>query len=151
MTKTALVLTAALLLAGGVRASSQVKPDTLRYEPFVWESRPPAGCPFPQSRELKGMRLLGVKSGFHVADTWYPSWAEDDRLYSPYTDGSCPRLDGSIELSWSGGEQAVTGQAVIEGSDPMTLTLYSLGLSKGSPLPYQGRYPCGSLIYKNMW
>src|SRR5512137_706866 len=108
MTRTSVVLAAAALLSIGMTVSSQVKPDTLRYEPFVWESRPPADCPFPQSKEFKGIKLLGAKSGFHVADTWYPTWASDDRLYSPYTDGSCPRLDGSTEHSWSGGEQAVT-------------------------------------------
>lgn len=134
-----------------VLAQSQVKPDTLTYKPFIWKSEPPAGCPFKQSESLKGIKLLGVKSGFHVADTWYPTWAEDDRLYSPYTDGPCPRLDGSYENSGSGGETATTGQAVIEGIDPLNLTVYSLGLSKASPAPYQGRYPCGSLIYNKIW
>lgn len=131
--------------------NSQVRPDTLTYKPFIWKSEPPSGCPFKQSESLKGIRLLGVKSGFHVADTWYPAWADDDKLYSPYTDGTCPRLDGSLESSNSAGETATTGQAVIEGNDPLNLTVYSMGLSKASPAPYQGRYPCGSLIYNKIW
>lgn len=142
-----------LLLISGTFTllSAQDKPDTLSYKSFIWKSETPAGCPFKQSELLKGIRLLGIKSGFHVADTWYPTWAEDDRLYSPYTDGRCPRLDGSYETSGSGGETATTGQAVIEGNDPLHLTVYSLGLSKASPEPYQGRYPCGSLIYNKIW
>ncbi len=151
MKRSTTLLAAVLVLCTSAGAHAQVKPDTLRYEPFVWASRPPAECPFPASNTLKGIRFLGVKSGFHVADTWYPTWGSDDRLYSPYTDGNCPRMDGGTDLSWSGGEQAVTGQAVIEGRDPMSLTVYSLGTSKGSPLPYQGRYPCGSLMYNGVW
>jgi len=130
---------------------SQVKPDTLSFKPFVWKSETPSDCSFKQSKELKGIKFLGIKSGFHVADTWYPTWADDDKLYSPFTDGGCPRLDGSYESSGSGGENATTGQAVIEGDAPLSLKVYSLGLSKASPIPYQGRYPCGSLIYNKVW
>jgi hypothetical protein len=140
-------------------AFSQVKPDTLRYDPFVWKSEPPADCPFEQSKDLKGIRFLGLKSGFHVGDTWYPSWASDGRMYSPFTDGPCPRLDGGTDLSISDGsapqgygmEHASTGQAVIEGDNPMELNIYSLGLSHASPVPYHGRYPCGSLVYNKVW
>lgn len=75
-------------------------------------------------------------------------------MYSPYTDGSCPRLDGGRDQSDSGqgrGEYATTGQAVIEGDDPLNLKIYSLGLTTASALPYQGRYPCGSLVYGGVW
>ena len=131
--------------------NGQEKPDTLTYKPYIWKSEIPAGCPFPQSKDLKGIKFLGMKSGFHVADTWYPVWADDGNLYSPYTDGRCPRLDGSSENSNSSGVNATTGQAVIEGDDPLNLKVYSLGLSKASPAPYQGRYPCGSLIHEKIW
>jgi hypothetical protein len=140
-----------VLLLVNLQITAQVKPDTLTFKPFIWKSEVPAGCPFKQSSAFKGINFLGVKSGFHVADTWYPSWADDDRLYSPYTDGATPRLDGSWEGSNSAGENATTGQAVIEGSDPVNITVYSLGLSKASPAPYQGRYPCGSLVYNKVW
>ena len=130
---------------------SFVKPDTLSFKPFVWKSEVPSSSPFMLSKEINGIKFLGIKSGFLVADTWYPTWAEDDNLYSPFTDGRCPRLDGSFETSTSAGENATTGQAVIEGDDPLTLKVYSLGLSKGAPMPYQGRYPCGSLIYNKVW
>ncbi len=153
------IFTGLMLIPGNHPAFTQVKPDTLTYGAFVWRSEPPAGCPFEPSRELTGIRFLGKKSGFHVADTWYPSWAEDDRLYSPYTDGPCPRLDGSNDLSISDGsapqgyslEHTSTGQAVMEGDDPMNIRIYSLGLSHDSSLPYHGRYPCGSLVYNGTW
>jgi len=142
-----------------IPAITQTGPDTLSFRPFVWKSEPPPDCPFEPSGELNGIKFMGKKSGFHVADTWYPSWAEDDKLYSPYTDGPCPRLDGSTDLSVSDGnapqgyslEHTSTGQAVIEGEDPMKLKVYSLGLSFAPSLPYHGRYPCGSLVYKGIW
>src|SRR5512137_3011821 len=147
----------AILILGTVslgRAFGQPKPDVVKFEPFTWTSKPPADCPFEPSRELTGIRFLGVKSGFRYGDTWYPSWAADDKLYSPWTDGVCWRLDGSLEGSSSGegnGEFARTGQAVIEGNDPLDLKVYSLGTSTSSALPYHGRYPCGSLVYQGVW
>jgi hypothetical protein len=128
-----------------------LKPLVENFEPFVWNSETPADCPFPQSQQFGSVKFLGVKSGFHFADTWYPSWGDDDLLYSPYTDGSCRRLDGSSDYSWSGGETATTGHAVIEGSDPLDIVVYSLGTQVASSKPYEGRYPCGSLIHNGIW
>ncbi len=138
---------------------AQVRPDTLRYTPFIWESAPPSDCPFEPSKDLSGIRFLGVKSGFRVGDTWYPSWAADGKLYSPYTDGRCPRLDGGRDLSISDGnvpqgyglERTSTGNAVIDGEDPLAMTVYSLGVSHASSLPYHGRYPAGSLVHNGVW
>lgn len=148
-----------ILVIAGCSAFSQTKPDTLHFKPFIWMSEPPADCPFVQSKELTGIKFLGIKRGFHVGDTWYPSWADDDKLYSPFTDGDCPRLDGGRDLSISDGnvpqgygvERTSTGQAVIEGDDPVNLKIYSLGLSHVSALPYHGRYPAGSLVYNKVW
>lgn len=39
----------------------------------------------------------------------------------------------------------------MEGDDPMNLTIYSLGISHASSLPYHGRYPAGSLVYNGTW
>jgi hypothetical protein len=112
----------------------------------------PPGCPFPQSKDITGVAFTGRHSDYKVADTWYPSWASDDRLYSPWTDGTCPRLDGSIDRSYSGrGPQAQTGQAVLEGDDPLNLKIYSLGLHESDASPYLGRYPCGSLVHNGVW
>ncbi len=130
---------------------AQVKPNTVHFAPFVWPSQPPGSCPFKPSKQLVGIKFLGIKSGFHAGDTWYPTWADDDKLYSPFTDGDCPRLDGARDLSTSYGKNPVTGQAVIEGSDPLNISIYSLGTTEGNASPYQGRYPCGSLIHNKVW
>lgn len=132
---------------------AQVNPENLNYPPIAWKSAPPADCPFPASKEITGITLLGVKSGFHFGDTWYPTWANDGNLYSPWTDGGAWRLDGSYDTSQSGGEVGAerTGHGVIEGDDPLSLKVYSLGISFASPNPYHGRYPCGSLIYEGVW
>jgi len=124
-------------------------------KPWIWQSEPPADCPFIKSDQLVGIAFTGNHSDYRkFADTWYPSWASDDKLYSPYTDGSCPRLDGSWEYSGSylgDGKYATTGQAVLEGNDPVNLKIYSLGLIMASSEPYTGRYPCGSLVYNGVW
>lgn len=125
----------------------------IEYHPFIWESDPPDDCPFEASTDLRGIRFLGRCSDYRgLGDTWYPSWASDNRLYSPYTDGSCPRLDGGWDRSWSfPDEKAVTGQAVLEGEDPLNLNIYSLGVFGAGALPCRGRYPCGSLVHNGIW
>ncbi len=127
--------------------------DTLHFKPFVWKSSPPADCPFVQSKELAGILFLGCKSGFHYGDTWYPSWASNDTLYSPWTDGTSRRIDGYEESSNSGDGPIhnQTGQGVIAGTDPMKLVAYSTGTYRSPSEPYHGRYPCGSLIYNGVW
>ena len=129
-----------------------LKPEIETFDAFVWKSETPLDCPFRQSGDFSQIRFLGVKSGFHYGDTFYPTWADDDLLYSPWTDGSTWRLDGSWEHcdSWSG-EYASTGQAVIEGNDPLTIVVYSLGIQKAPAAPYEGRYPCGSLVHNGVW
>ena len=129
-----------------------LKPEIEYFDAFVWKSETPSDCPFQQSTDFQQIRFLGVKSGFRYGDTFYPTWAEDDLLYSPWTDGVTWRLDGSWEHSGSWKvENATTGQAVIEGNDPLNLVAYSLGLHQASAVPYQGRYPCGSLVYNGVW
>jgi hypothetical protein len=121
-------------------------------EAKIWPSQPPADCPFEPSKEITGVAFTGRHSDYYFADTWYPSWAADGNLYSPYTDGSTPRQDGGRENSNSAeGKYATTGQAVMIGDDPQNLQVYSLGLVRGDATPYKGRYPCGSLVYKGVW
>ena len=127
------------------------KPVIERFDAFVWPSEKPSDCPFEQSDAFQQIRFLGVKSGFNYGDTFYPTWADDDLLYSPWTDGATWRLDGTMDFSNSGGIDPTTGQAVLEGNDPESLTVYSLGLHHASPTPYTGRYPCGSLMYNGIW
>ena len=112
----------------------------------LWPSEPPKDIPFEQSKELVGILFTGVHSDYRAADTWYPSWAADDNLYSPWTDGQTDGMRSS-----SGGLNATTGQAIMIGNDPLNLEIKALGLTKGNPRPYEGRYPCGSLVYNGVW
>lgn len=113
---------------------------------FVWPSRPPADCPFPASSEITGLEFTGRGAEYTDADTWYPSWAQDGKMYSPFTDG---RVD-EIRVS-SAGKDAAVGYAVIEGDDPLRLKIRPLGVKEGSPSPYEGRYPAGSLVHNGVW
>ena len=128
-------------------------PETLRFDPFIWESEIPEGCPFEQSEAFNTIQFLGLKSGFRYGDTWYPTWASNDTLYSPWTDGTTMRLDGNYDISHSGAgpyrNQSATG--IIVGDDPMTLKSYSTGVFISRSNPYMGRYPCGSLVYNGVW
>jgi len=150
-----LVLLLLVLSSGAIRSqTADLGPDVLRYEAFVWPSEVPEDCPFEASGEFNGLKFLGIKSGFHYGDTWYPTWASNDTLYSPWTDGKTKRLDGYTDWSQSWVDQVhiTTGQGVIIGDDPLSLKAYSIGLDKSSPaFPYHGRYPCGSLIYNGVW
>jgi hypothetical protein len=139
-------------------ASAEVKRPIVTFESFDWPSEPPKDCPFERSTELVGVRFTGLAGDYRLsskprlADTWYPTWAADGNLYSPYTDGRVARLDGASDLSISfPGKDATTGQAVLEGDDPLDLQVYSLGVTKGNALPYEGRYPCGSLVHDGVW
>lgn len=135
-----------------VMAQKKMNDSKVKGSPEIWKSEQPEGCPFEQSSDIRGIAFTGVHSDYYFADTWYPTWASDDRLYSPFTDGSVPRLDGARDESNSGlGEFATTGQAIAEGNDPLNLKIYSLGLTRASALPYEGRYPCGSLVYNGVW
>lgn len=116
-------------------------------QPFwVWPSTPPADCPFPPSTDVVGVGFTGRHAEYTGADTWYPSWAADGNLYSPWTDGNVNGLGCS-----SAGEQAQTGHATILGDDPMKLVVTNQGVYASSPRPYEGRYPCGSLVYGGVW
>jgi hypothetical protein len=155
--RTPFVFILTLMVFAGIDAMSQTadfRPEILKFEPFVWPSEIPDGCPFKQSKEFTGIKFLGIKSGYHYGDTWYPTWAENDTLYSPWTDGKTKRLDGYTDWSQSWVDQVhiTTGQGVIIGDDPLTMIAYSIGLDKSSPaFPYHGRYPCGSLVYDGVW
>ncbi len=145
---------AVLFTLGGllmISAEPQNAKAPIEFEPFVWPSQPPEDCPFDKSSDIVGVLFNGKASDYRLADTWYPSWASDDKLYSPYTDGSVPRLTGGREHSASYRYPHTTGQAIMEGNDPLSLKIYSLGLTHSPPEPYGGRYPSGSLVHNGIW
>ena len=114
--------------------------------PTFQASAPPKDCPFPQSKLFAGIVFTGRYKNYTTADTWYPSWASDGNLYSPWTDGRVGKVGSS-----SGPKRWTTGHAKIEGDDPLNLKVTSLGLHKAPATPYGGRYPCGSLVHEGIW
>ncbi|QGQ93940.1 hypothetical protein EHS13_02980 [Paenibacillus psychroresistens] len=123
------------------------------FKAFIWDSSPPDGIPFEPSESLRRLEFTGRHATYTNADTWYPSWAADGHMYSPWTDGS---IDGAFCHSYDGGEPspnspAHTGQARIEGDNPLELKVINLGKTASDASPYKGRYPCGSLVYNGIW
>jgi hypothetical protein len=114
--------------------------------PAPWPGTAPADCPYPESDRFKGLHFTGRHAEYTGADTWYFSWAADGNLYSPWTDGNVNGID-----SGSGGDNASTGHATILGDDPLRLTVTGEAIFKSSPRPYEGRYPCGSLVHDGIW
>jgi hypothetical protein len=118
-------------------------------QPFpyrVWPSEPPAGCPFQKSTDLTGIAFTGRHIRYQNADTWYPSWAANGNLYSPWTDGTVNGI-----RSFSSGKPPTTGYATLVGDDPEHLEITDAGVYTGDPAPYWGRYPSGCLVYKGVW
>jgi hypothetical protein len=133
-----------------------------RVAPFRWATNVPPNCPLAPSKALTGIEFTGRYKNYTNADTWYPTWGSDDVLYSPWTDGYLLNLqkfepfnDAHPGLACNSldfmGRRAATGQAAVLGADPMNLEVVPLGRQEASPLPYGGRYPCGSLMHNGVW
>ncbi len=146
--RTIILCTVAVVLTMSTCADAQQRPDGVPpSDRQVWPSQPPKDCPFAVSTTLTGILFTGRHSDYRCGDTWYPSWASDDNQYSPWTDGVTEGVSSN-----SGGEGAVTGQAVMIGDDPLHLTIKNTAPPQpASPRPYEGRYPCGSLVYHGVW
>jgi hypothetical protein len=127
---------------------------------LTWPNEPPSTCPIPRSQTFSGVVFTGRYASYTDADTWYPSWAADGNLYSPWTDGI---VNGQACLSFQQRRvetylfgldpetPASTGQARILGDDPLALEIVNLGTVGGDPEPYAGRYPGGSLLHRGVW
>jgi hypothetical protein len=124
---------------------------------------PPIDCPFPASSTLRGLTFTGRYRNYTNADTWYPSWAADGHLYSPWTDGYILGTDevrpfddahpgvACNSVDWLG-RKASTAQARIIGDDPLALEVEDIApMLLTNPAPYGGRYPGGSLVYNGVW
>jgi hypothetical protein len=115
----------------------------------IWPSLPPPDCPFPKSTVITGIGFTGRHRKYTGADTWYPSWAANGNMYSPWTDGAVNGVLSSSGLIWT--QSPRTGYATIIGDDPLHLQIADAGTYADYPLPYEGRYPCGSLVYDGVW
>lgn len=111
-----------------------------------WNQNAPRDAPFAASLTHRGIKATGRIATYTIADTWYPSWGEDDNLYSPFTDGEVHGI-----RSWSAGEDATTGHAVISGANPLYLDIHHVGVASASPGPYGGRYPSACLNLDGVW
>ncbi len=142
----------ALLILAGFRPTiaAEVEQRTIETPPSppyrVWPSTPPTDCPFPKSDRIIGIAFTGKHAEYTGADTWYPSWASDGHLYSPWTDGIVNGLTSN-----SAGPEATTGSATILGDDPLRLQVVDQRVYKSAPAPFQSRYPCGSLVHNGVW
>ena len=116
----------------------------------IWPSQPPASCPFRKSTEITGVGFTGRHVHYDLGDTWFPSWAEDGKMYSPWTDGAVNGVKSMSALIWDQ-KVATTGYATIVGDDPLHLTFTNAGVHPDNPGPYIGRYPCANLVYKGVW
>lgn len=122
-------------------------------------------CPYAQSDVFLGIKFKGKFAAYENADTWYPSWASDDKLYSPYADG---KVEGTgVFCTWSGSNrffaplgkgdkdnpnyQTITGNVILSGNDPFHLNILPLEPAKHSNKMFHGTYPCGNLFYNGIW
>ena len=114
---------------------------------------------FEQSTDILGWEYLN-NSNFQYggADTWYPSWSNDNNLYSPWTDGSIISNNNGVNVTIHSGSgssgtnwDSTTGYVTIIGDNPQSLQITNGGTFTSSTYPYRGRYPCGSLYYNNTW
>ena len=126
----------------GAQSLSEVPHES----PFRWPSEAPASIPFPKSESITGIEFTGRHAQYGNADTWYPSWAGNGNLYSPWTDGI---VNGIRSLSF--GAEPVTGYVTILGDDPLHLKIVDAATFPGKPAPYGGRYPDANLVYNGVW
>ena len=84
------------LTTAGLLAASDKNTSIDAENGFAWKSEVPDDCPFEQSQTLTAISFTGRHSDYRCGDTWYPSWASDGNLYSPWTDG---KTDGIVSVS----------------------------------------------------
>jgi hypothetical protein len=108
-----LAVSSALAAAAAAQQESGAKtPEPAIGSGHVWRSEPPAGCPFEPTQSVAAFGFTGRHAEYTKADTWYPSWAADGNLYSPWTDA----------LAEPGRQTLVTAAAV-----PLNITVTGSG------------------------
>jgi len=139
----------------------------------IWESKPPKNIPFDKSNEFNGIIFTGEHAEYSEADTWYPTWASDGNMYSPWTDGkiignecwsiafeyliNAIKKENANEVwfeilkKFNSKRYPATGNAKITGDDPLKLKVLDLGTTYANSVPYGGRYPCGTLVHNGVW
>ncbi|CAF3869695.1 unnamed protein product, partial [Rotaria sp. Silwood1] len=101
----------------------------------------PDNFPLPLSEDLSAyLYAPDCASRYATADTWFVSWANDDLLYSAFTDGMVDDTTSSSGATYPN-SNTTTGHAIIMGSNPLNLTIISPGIFESNTGPYTGRYP----------
>jgi hypothetical protein len=114
----------------------------------IWPSMPPPGCPFVRSKRLCRIAFTGRYAHYgNSGDTFFPTWASNGNLYTPYADGW---IDGIRAACYLGKKSMAAGLALV-GSNPLKLKITDPEVYPSVPAPYGGRYPCGSLVYNGVW
>jgi len=142
------LLLVGIMAVGSVTMNAQAPdPANMSFKGFIWPSQPPGECPFEPSTDITGIYFAGRNSDYHCGDTFYPSWASDGNLYSPFTDGTTDGVSAGSGFPWE-----TTGNVVMMGDDPLHLTIKNTSRPQNaSSYPYGGRYPCGSLVHNGIW
>ncbi len=143
------ILILSMVLISYVACTQAAEPDPAKmsFHGFLWPNHTPGECPFKQSEDITGIYFSGRCSDYHCGDTFYPTWADDDNLYSPFTDGTTDGMGAGSGFPWE-----TTGNVVMIGDDPQHLTIKNTARpQKGATYPYGGRYPCGSLMHDGIW
>ncbi len=135
------------VLAAAGTASAQATTGS----PSSWPDGTTSNTPFPRSMRIKNdIRFSGryfTAPNAH-ADTFYPSWASDGSMYSPYADG---QVNGTSVQGYGSTDNENTASVRVDGDDPTALTFTVVSTFGNSPLPYAGRYPSASLVYGGVW
>ena len=98
------VVASSSIFVWNLRARQACAAEEAILQATVWPSDPPASCPFQKSTDITGIAFTGRHVRYANADTWYPSWAANGNMYSPWTDGKV----GSVS-SGSGGKRPPRG------------------------------------------
>ena len=142
--------TGLMTLASGAAVAASADDDGGAWTPWP-DAGPSKHIPFEKSTDILGFEYLAGKNAqYGHADTWYPTWAADGNLYTPWTDGTVEGVKSSSDADagggrWRNGGNATTGFAVVRGDDPFALNVTDVHTYTSSAWPYKGRYPCGSL------
>ncbi len=111
----------------------------------------PSDFPLPLSKDISSyLYAPECAARYGGADTWFVSWANDDLLYSGFTDGTVDNVT-SISTAYNPNSNTTTGHVMLMGSNPLNLTILSPGIFTSNTGPYTGRYPSANLHYNGVW
>lgn len=118
---------------------------------LAWTNSAPAGCTFAQSTSLTGLVFTGRHVEYEGADTWYPTWASDDCMYSCYDDGFTEGVGVQCYKTSDMQGMPNTGAAKIKGTDPLDLEISAVSVHDGDSYSYEARYAAAQLVYNGIW